>query len=220
MIRGLDLKGETIVGPAQLDLDDDQIHDLHKAAAQRKSLRLAAGTKATVMTGTAGAYTEQLLPPVTFSREPTRVSSLFPIVATERPSVEYYVTAGTTTAAAVAEGALKPESDLALTRVIASATKVAHRLVVSDEALADIGDFLQFVGQDMIAGLVKAENDLILNAVAAGAQTWNGLLTTTGILTRAKGADTPLDAIEQAITDLRVGASFIAPDAIVMHPSN
>ncbi len=47
-----------------------------------------------------------------------------------------------------------------------------------------------------------------------------GLLTTTGILTRARGTDSNLDAIAKAKSDLRVGASFTEPDAIVIHPTN
>jgi len=69
------------------------------------------------------------------------------------------------------------------------------------------------------AGLIDAENSQLL--VGSGVSpNLTGLLTTSGILTRARAADSNLDAVLKAKADLRVGASFCEPDGLVIHPSN
>ena len=47
-----------------------------------------------------------------------------------------------------------------------------------------------------------------------------GLLTTSGILTRARGSDSNLDTVLKAKADLRVGASVAEPDSLIVHPAN
>ncbi|MFN2489299.1 MAG: phage major capsid protein [Actinomycetota bacterium] len=66
---------------------------------------------------------------------------------------------------------------------------------------------------------MDAENSQLL--VGSGvAPNLTGLLNTSGILTRARGADSNLDAVLKAKADLRVGASFTEPDGLVIHPTN
>ncbi len=85
--------------------------------------------------------------------------------------------------------------------------------------LQDFTNFSQVIGQELLASLIDAENGQILTGSGASPNL-TGLLTTTGILTRARGADSNLDAIAKAKSDLRVGASYTEPDAIVIHPTN
>jgi HK97 family phage major capsid protein len=47
-----------------------------------------------------------------------------------------------------------------------------------------------------------------------------GLLNVSGILTRARGTDSNLDALLKSVTDLRAGSSFVVANAVCMHPSN
>jgi Phage capsid family len=66
----------------------------------------------------------------------------------------------------------------------------------------------------------KRNNYTLLNAVnGTNNATFNGLLNTSGTLTRAMGTDSPLDCLAKAYTDVRVGAAFADPDLVLIHPS-
>jgi len=67
--------------------------------------------------------------------------------------------------------------------------------------------------------VTDVENTQVLTGDGTG-QNLLGLLNVSGILTRLKGTDTNLDAMEQAIADLRTGAAFCEPDAVVIHPTS
>jgi len=96
---------------------------------------------------------------------------------------------------------------------------LAHFVRINDEVLQDFSNFRQVIGQELLAGLIDAENSQLL--VGSGTPpNLTGLLTTTGILTRARGTDSNLDAVLKAKADLRVGASFAEPDGLIVHPSN
>jgi Phage capsid family len=59
-----------------------------------------------------------------------------------------------------------------------------------------------------------------LNAVNGTANaTFNGILNTSGTLTRAMGTDSPLDCLAKSFADVRVGAAFADPDAVLVHPN-
>jgi HK97 family phage major capsid protein len=64
----------------------------------------------------------------------------------------------------VAEATLKPQSSIAYTKVTASMMKIAHFVDVSEEAMTDFPAFTQLLSQDMIGGLIDAENNELLNA--------------------------------------------------------
>lgn len=198
-----------------LRLDEPSLKALFHAAETRQSL----GVKATVGTGNVdpSTYPVQLLPPVAFVREPTRVADLLPATAVDRGVIEFYVSTGTAGAAVVAEAAVKPSSNISYTRRNAVAVKVAHWAQATDEALTDFPAFAGLLTTDMVAGVIAAENAQLLNGSGTGGNL-TGLLNTSGILTRAQGTSTDLDAVELAITDLRAGSRFAEPDAMVMSP--
>jgi HK97 family phage major capsid protein len=203
----------------QLDLAEKDIRDLHEAAMSHKSLSVSTKAATDSTTIIPAALPDFRLPPVTALREPTRVLSLLPTFATNNSSVEWFSTTGTTAAAAVAEGAAKPTSTIAYPAQTTSATKLAHVAEVTDETLRDFPAFMGVLETDMTAGLIKAENDELLNAAVAGAHKWPGLLAASGILTQAKGAESDLDTISMAFDALRVGASFVEPDGLAIHPT-
>ncbi len=158
--------------------------------------------------------------PFPFLRDKPRVANLIPVERTDAPTVFYFrgITAASA-AAAVAEGAAKPESSPVWTQVSSPVRKLAHYVRINDEVLADFSNFRAVIGTELLAGLIDAENSQLL--VGSGVSpNLTGLLTTSGILTRARVADTSLDAIAKAKADLRAGASFTEPDAIVIHPTN
>ena len=71
---------------------------------------------------------------------------------------------------------------------------------------------------ELLRNVIDAENSQVLNSDGT-AGTLTGLLSTSGVLTRAKGTDTALDAIEQGIADLRVGAALATANLLVLHPT-
>lgn len=155
-----------------------------------------------------------------FLREMTRVLDLIPTVPTDRPTIDFYkLTTGATAAATVAEGGLKPTSQPVYTGYSSPVRKIAHVGAMTDEVVADFPQFLQVIGEEFVAGLVLEESRQLLVGDGTGTNL-TGLANTTGILTRAKGADTQIDAIAKGATDLRTGASYIEPDCIIMNPAN
>ncbi len=158
--------------------------------------------------------------PFPFLRDKPRVANLIPVERTGAPTVFYFRgTTAASAAAAVAEGAAKPESSPVWTQVSSPVRKLAHFVRINDEVLADFTNFRQVIGTELLAGLIDSENAQLL--VGSGVSpNLTGLLTTSGILTRARAADSNLDAIAKAKSDLRTGASFTEPDGLIIHPTN
>jgi HK97 family phage major capsid protein len=220
MAAGIAGKGYQPIPAPQLDLSDEQTRDLYDAAVGHKSLAIQSKAADTTTNVTPAGIYDFRLPPVTMKREPTRVLSLLPTFATNHSTVEWFSTTGTAAAAAVAEGGAKPQSHIAYTPQVTSATKIAHYVEATDESFADFSGFLSVLEQDMVNGLIVAENNELLNATVAGASKFPGLLNISGILTQPKAADTALDAISKSFDALRNGTSFLEPDGIVMHPTD
>ena len=136
--------------------------------------------------------------PFPFLRDKPQVANLIPVERTDAPTVFYFKgSTAASAAAAVAEGAAKPESSPVWTQVSAPVRKLAHYVRINDEVLQDFTNFRQVIGTALLAGLIDAENAQLL--VGSGvAPNLTGLLTTSGILTQARGADSSLDAILKA----------------------
>jgi HK97 family phage major capsid protein len=130
------------------------------------------------------------------------------------PTIEYLVHSGNTQpAAVVGELGTKPDLGLLVTPKTATATKIAGLASVSWEIFRDFPTFASFVPTELGRAVVDAESDWICNASVTG------LIWQTNTLTRLVGADTPLDAIEKAVDDIRVGPMFARADTILLHPS-
>ena len=199
---------------------EDQIAELYSNLVSGKSVTIEA--KATTASGSVPMSTvpDFRLSPVGYRREPTRVLNLLRTSNTDRAEVDYFrVTTPAAAAAAVAEGADKPESSLVYEKVVAAIRKVAHYIRVTDETLADYAGFLAVIREELLAGLVLEENNQLLNGTGI-APNLQGMLGTTGVLVQAKGTDTRNDAIMKAVTALRVGSSYAEADALVMNPTD
>lgn len=210
-------------GGAPLTPSVEQLKALHYAATSKQSLRLDVDTKTPLDLTAPGIIPPQLAPGIlAFRREPFRVASLFPSSGTDAPSVEYVQHTSTTgVATVVAAGAAKPELTLVTTTVTAYARKIAAHIGVLSETLADFQTTAGYVTQELVNALIAAENAQLLTGSGV-APNMQGILTTTGVLTRTQAAapETALDTLELAMTDLRVGASFTEPTGFVMHPSD
>jgi hypothetical protein len=199
---------------------DEQIRQLHDAVVSGKSIRI--DSKAAVLSGDVPMSTvpSYRMGPLAWRREPTRVANLLRSSSTEASEVDYFrITTPATASAPVAEGAAKPESTLVYDKVEAPMVKIASWIEVSDETLSDFAGFRQSIQEELLADLVRAENaQLLLGTGTPPAMT--GMMATSGVLTRAMGADTALDAMWKAIVDLRVGTSFAEADGVVLHPND
>lgn len=134
----------------------------------------------------------------------------------------------------VAEGATKGDISPALSVSQVKPQKIAGVLSFSYELMADTETYGQanvagWLPQELTRSLVNARSLAVWGASTAGSNplggsypvsyAWNGLLNTSGTLTRAVGTDTPLDALSKAFADLRAGASFAEPDMVAAHPT-
>ena len=119
----------------------------------------------------------------------------------------------------VAPGGQMPETSLVPTKSILTARKLGIFTTLTDELLADFQTFSNYVNVELERQIIDAENWQLLNGDGTG-ENLLGLLNVAGTLSRVKGsADSALDTIEQGITDLRNGPSYVEPDAIVINPN-
>jgi HK97 family phage major capsid protein len=217
--------------PTPLSLTGEQLKALYRAAEMRSPLSLEIKTKAyapVLESGLTGGLGQ--LPPIivpnrfmSLPYEPSRISQYLPSAAMNGPSVAWLTHAGNATeATAVAEFGSKPDIGPAIQENVVKPTKIAGLVSVSLEAWQDYGDFGSWLPTELSRSLINTESNYLLNAGVSGGPTgatFNGLLATSGTLTRAVGTDTALDALNKSFVDLRVGPAFCEPDLVIVHPA-
>ena len=179
--------------------------------------------KATLTTaaGGVGLVQPQYLPgvlPLLFQR--LTVADLMPNGTASGNSIIYMRESAVTNAAAtVAEGGLKPASDINYAQVTETFKKIANTLKISDEMLQDVPYVQSQVNNRLVFFVQQKEEQQLLSGAGTGSELL-GLLNRSGLTAaQAKATDTALDAIYKDITKIRV-ASFLDPTAIVMHPTD
>lgn len=120
-------------------------------------------------------------------------------------------------AAAVAEGALKPQSDLAFTLKDSPVRTLAHWLRASNQILADVPLLESYIDTRLTYGLKYVEETEILSGDGTGAHLL-GLIPQSTAFNEAlrKAGDTKIDIIRRAILQVRVAE--YAASGIVMNP--
>ena len=106
-------------------------------------------------------------------------------------------TAFTNAATTVAEGAQKPYGTVSVSQVTAAVQKIAALIKVTDELWADFPAVASLINMRLPYMVERTEEDQLLNGDGTGSNLV-GLLNTSGIQTRAVGADTQADAIFKA----------------------
>jgi len=199
-----------------LAMSEDQLRGLHDAVLSHKSFKVEVGTKDSV----SSQIPATLVPGITPMRhEPNRIADLIPSTPMATPVVEYLQHLSTTgTAGMVAPGTTKPAVVLNVTKMEARARKVAVTTSINDEDLTDFAAFASYVSSELQRLVIDQENAQILTGDGVG-ENLLGLLSTTGILTRVKGAapETGIDTLELAANDLRTGPAFANASVYVMH---
>jgi HK97 family phage major capsid protein len=128
-------------------------------------------------------------------------------------------TVATNNAAAVARGAIKPTSVYTVARQETPVQTIAHVSEALDRLLlSDYDQLTTFIEQQLRLGVLLATDNELINGSGTSPHL-AGILNTSGIQTQAKGADPVPDAIQKAMTKIRLNA-FSEPDAVVMHPND
>jgi HK97 family phage major capsid protein len=126
----------------------------------------------------------------------------------------------TNSAATVADGALKPQSELQFEEATATVRTIAHWMRVNVQTLADAPALSSIIDQRLRYGLMLAEEAQLLNGSGTG-QNLSGLVTSA---TAYSGAFTPpavstmLDTIRLAM--LQTSLAEYAPTGIVLNPTD
>jgi len=181
-------------------------------------------TTLTTQAGSGGALiVPQYLPgilPLLF--RPLKVRDLLGSGTTDSPLIVYMVeTTFTNAAAAVAEGAAKPESAMVFSQVQEAVSKIAHFIPVTEEMLEDVSQIRDYIDARLVTGLDLTEEDQLLNGNGT-APNLKGILNRTGIQTTAVGTapvETTPDAVYRAMMQVFYSA-WVMPTGIVMNPTN
>lgn len=159
--------------------------------------------------------------PILFER--LTVADLMPNTTTNGNTVRSVIeSTATNNASTVAEGGAKPQSFINYDVVDEPVRKVANYIKVSNELLEDL-PVVEGEIQGRLALFVQLEEEAqLLNGNGTG-QDMTGILHRSGLTAaQAVGSETYgkiAIAIHKEVTKVRV-ASFLDPDAIVMHPND
>jgi hypothetical protein len=240
--------GPVLSEPPSLNFTEPQLKALHQAAIMGQPLTMEIQSKGvlrpgfrsgdvmtkspTLESGLTGGLGQ--LPPIiapglfmSLPYEPSRVSKFLPSSAiSEGPSIAWLThTSNANPAAAVAEGATKPDIGASFIETVVKPTKIAALASTSMEMVSDYGtgQFGQWLSTELQRELVNQESNYLLNAGVEGGPsgaTFSGLLATSGTLTYSVAADEfPLDALSRAFVALRTGPAFAEADLCIMNPT-
>ena len=177
-------------------------------------------TSATSGTGGAGSAIQPNWLPgiVTPALRPFTIRDLLMQGRTGQPVVRYVRETGfQNMAAAVAEGATKPQSDLSLATVDATVQVLAHWLLASKQILADLPYLQSYIDTRLTYGLKYVEENQLLTGDGTG-NNLHGLIPQATAFNDALrgGSDTDIDTLRRAILQVRI-AEYRA-SGIVLNP--
>lgn len=140
---------------------------------------------------------------------------------TTASQVAYVVeSTATNAAAAVAEGAAKPESAFAFTETVEPIRKVATILPISDETLADAPQIRAYLNGRLALFVANQEEAQLLLGSGTSPNVAGLISAARTIGTYARGTvDNNAVALFKAMNGTR-GSSQLDPDAIIIHPNN
>jgi len=179
------------------------------------------GLKDGLSEGAPGSLLQPVMLPNAFPLplESDRLFSHFPGAAADTQAVTWLQHTGNTGAAApVAELTLKPTLGMQITPKTVSFTTIAVLQSFSRQLADDFQSWMSFVPEAMTRAVIDQETAQIVSGDGTSPN-MRGLLNTSGVLTRAKGSDSYIDAIVKATNDLRIGSAYATADLAVMSPT-
>ena len=151
-------------------------------------------------------------------RQPLWIMDLVSQARTTSDVITYLQqTAVVNSAAAVAEGAEKPEASLAVERVEENVRKIAVVLPVTDEQLSDVPQARTFI-DSQLGFMVREELEQQILSGDGTAPNISGILDRS-IQSQALGGDTKPDSVYKAIVKVRTTGRD-EPDAVAFHPND
>ena len=153
---------------------------------------------------------------------PLSIRDILSSSAISENSVEYVrENTFTNNAAMVAEGALKPESDLSFDLATGNVRTIAHWALASNQILADSAGLASFIENRLSQGLKIREEDQLLLGDGTG-QNLTGLIPNATAYVNTNiptgGSSTRVDKIRWA--KLQVRKAFYAASAVVLNPED
>jgi HK97 family phage major capsid protein len=204
--------------------ESDQFKALQTAGERGRARMEVKATITSAITGAGGVgdaiRPDRLAGIVTPPERPMTVRDLIAPGRTSSNAVEYVVETGfTNSAAMVAEGALKPSSDLSFDLKTVNVRTLAHIFKVSRQALSDVPALQSYIDNRARYGIMYAEEAQLLLGDGTG-QNLLGLIpqATAFDMGLTVGADTRIDVIRKAILQVRI-AEYRA-SGIVMTPQD
>lgn len=189
---------------------------------RRKGTRLEVGVKAITSAGGsagAGVYPDNLPGVITIPNRRLTIRDLISPGRTSSNLVNYLKETGfTNSAAPVAEGTRKPESDIDYALTPAAVKKIAHFIKASTEILDDFPALQSMIDARLTYGLKLIEEGQILKGSGVG-NNLNGIYTqaTAFVAPIVVASPTKIDTLRLMMLQAEL-AEFPA-DGIVLHPS-
>lgn len=198
-----------------------------KAAGFSRNEKARIETKATLTTGTGAAggvgsaiQTTRLPGVLEIPQRPMTIRSLLAQGNMDGNTIEWLREhSRTDSAAMVAEGAAKPQSDFRLELVNTSAKVIAHTMKVSRQALSDVAALRSMIDNRLSYGLDLVEENQILNGDGTGQNLAGIIPQATAFTSPLSGADTQsIDKIRLMM--LQASLALLPADGVVMNPAD
>jgi HK97 family phage major capsid protein len=222
LMQPLSGPGDAFVASEGWKKVSDPMHRGQRWSTGPVEIRFKAGTVLESGQGAGWVATPQVLPgAVDKLFEPLGVADVFGTGQAATSSVRYVIE-GTATSGAtgVAEGALKPASDLAYSTVDEKVQKIATVLTISDEIAEDTPSIQTYLNSRLSLFVRMEEERQLLRGAGSGSNELLGIFGRSGINQYTKAAaDSNVEAIARVLANT-AGSAYLQPDTIIMHPSN
>lgn len=221
--KGVKLRGQPGEGKSFIDLikGDDTYKALNQKNASLAQLEVTKSDMASMkeMKVTSAGIVAPIYDPVIQPgiRQELRIRDLLTAIPVSGQQYTYFrEDVHTRGAATVAEGGLKPTSNVTFTNVTDRVKKIAVWMPVTDEALDDVPQMFAYLQQLLRYDLKLEEEAQILKGDGLG-ENLNGLMTqaTTYNTALSKAGDTAIDLVRRAIYQVRKQSQMSA-DGVVM----
>lgn len=199
-------------------------------SSDMKTARVRFDVKAAITSATAdadGSAGALIAPDIqsdvrTLARNTLRIRGLFPTGRTTSNAIWWPKQTGfTNNAATVAEGNLKPQSDLKYDNEVWTVKTIAHWVLASKQILDDVPVLQSLIDSDLRYGLDFIEDNQLLNGTGTGTDLLGAYTNAAAFLApfSAPGPSyTELDVLLQAIAQVDALDDRFAADGIVINP--